>query len=166
MKNTKTLWVIILVLTVVLAGIALKFIVLGSTSPANDGRTEVLLDAGERKLVLAEMRQLLSATQQITEGLADNHMNQIAAAASEVGMQATTTMDVRLKAKLPLAFKQLGFATHQAFDDIAAIASDAKQVAATGGLTEVKTDIQRKLAETMNLCVACHSNYQLPPSGK
>ncbi|MDX8396960.1 MAG: hypothetical protein R8K49_01440 [Mariprofundaceae bacterium] len=152
MKNYKLLWLMIAFLVLALLGIGVKFIVLGQTSASDDGRTQVLLDGHERQLVLSEMRQLLAATQQVTEGLANQNLAQVATAASEVGMQATSTMDVRLKAKLPLDFKKLGFATHQGFDDIASLANskaDARK-------------IQLKLAETMNLCLACHASYQLP----
>jgi len=156
MRNPKILWTLIVLLTAALTGIAVKFAVLGSTAPADDGRTQVLLDSGERDLVLAEMRQLLAAAQQISEGLADGDMQQIAEAATAVGMQATSTMDVRLKAKLPLAFKQLGFATHQAFDDIAGMARQQAEPRA----------IQKKLAESMNNCLACHAAYQIPMQRK
>jgi len=152
MTNYKVLWIVIVFLLIALLGVGVKFVVLGNTLPSDDGRTQVLLDGHERQLVLGEMRQLLSATQQITEGLAANNLAQVATAASEVGMQATSTMDVRLKAKLPIDFKKLGYATHQAFDEIATLAN-------------TKTDnraIQVKLAETMNLCLACHASYQLP----
>ena len=71
MRNPKVLWLVIMLLIAALAGIAFKFAVLGSTAPAEDGRTQVLLESGERDLVLSEMRQLLAATQQISEGLAD-----------------------------------------------------------------------------------------------
>ncbi|MDX8407329.1 MAG: hypothetical protein R8L58_02975 [Mariprofundaceae bacterium] len=146
----------IVLLAAALAAIAVKFVVLGSTAPADDGRTGVLLESGERDLVLSEMRQLLAATQQISEGLADADMQQIVEAATAVGMQATSTMDVRLKARLPLAFKQLGFATHQAFDDIASMARERAEPRA----------IQKKLAQTMNNCLACHAAYQIPMQRK
>jgi len=150
--SKKILWIIIVVLLSVLIALAVKFVVLGSTAKAEDGRTQVLLDESERDQVLVEMRQLLASTQQITEGLAEHDMKKVAAAASEVGMNATKTMDVRLKAKLPIDFKKLGFATHQAFDDIATMATEKKS----------ESHIQMKLAETMNNCVACHSSFQLP----
>lgn len=153
MKNCSRLpWILVLILSAALIGIGVKFVVLGSTSQAPDGRTAILLDGGERQLVLGEMRALLESTQQITEGMAAGDMQQVAQAASAVGMQATTTMDVKLKAKLPLDFKQLGFATHQAFDDIAALAAENAE----------PKRIQIKLADTMKNCIACHAGWQLP----
>jgi len=146
------LWTVIAILLAVIVGFGFKFMVLGSTATAEDGRIQVLLNVAERAQVLGEMRQLLASTQQIVEGLSENDAKKIAEAASEVGMQATTTMDVTLKAKLPMDFKKLGFATHQAFDDIANMAKSGKSVPA----------IQAKLASTMNQCVACHATFQLP----
>ncbi len=156
MKTTTPHWMAIILLSTVIVGIGIKFIVPGSTvdSDAKDSRIQVLLNAGERQKVLLEMRSLLEATQQIVEGLASNNMKQVADASSSVGMQATSTMDVTLKTKLPMEFKKLGFATHAAFDEITAM---AEKGAGT-------TAIQKKLATTMSNCVACHASFQLPTS--
>jgi len=152
MKNTTPHWIAITVLLAVIAGIGIKFIVLGNTTKGTDERTAVLLGESERRLVLEEMRGLLAATQQVVEGLSSGDMKQIDQAATAVGMQATSTMDVALKAKLPLEFKKLGFATHAAFDEIAAMARSGRDTAS----------IQRKLADTMNNCIACHASFQIP----
>jgi len=146
------LWGIIIILLAIMIAFGIKFVFLGSTAKVEDGRTQVLLSVGERDLVLAEMRQLLVSTQQVMEGLSESNMKKVEVAAREVGMQATSTMDVTLKAKLPMAFKQLGFSTHKAFDMIADMARSKAS----------PQDIQSKLAETMNQCVACHSSFQLP----
>ena len=152
MKSTKPHWIAIGILLAALTAIGVKVVVLGSTAEGNDGRTEVLLDDGERLMVLAEMRGLLEATQQIVDGLAKDDLRQIEQAALPVGSQAMGTMDFALKAKLPIGFKQLGFSTHYAFDDIAAMARDGAPHAA----------IQEKLADTMSKCIACHSAFQIP----
>lgn len=152
MKSTAPHWIAIAILTAILAGIGIKFIVLGSTTPGDDGRTAILLEPGERQLVLGEMRALLEASQQIVDALASNDLKAVATAAAPVGSQAISTMDFRLKARLPIEFKQLGFATHYAFDDIARMAKAGKPA----------TDIQRKLADTMQHCIACHASFQLP----
>ena len=98
------------------------------------------------------MRALLEASQQIVEALANSNLKAVATAATPAGSQAIITMDFRLKTKLPIDFKQLGFATHYAFDDIARMANEGKPAA----------DIQRKLADTMQNCIACHASFQLP----
>jgi hypothetical protein len=151
-RNTAPHWIAIGLLLVVIAGMSVKFFVLGSTARGADGRTAVLLREGERQLVLEEMRGLLEATQQILEGLYDGDMKQVGQAASAVGMAATSTMDVALKARLPMEFRKLGFATHTAFDDIAGMAQNGRDAGA----------IQKKLAETMNTCIACHAGFQIP----
>jgi len=154
MKKTTPHWIAIGILTTLLAAIGIKLVVLGSTAPGDDGRTAILLEPGERQLVLGEMRTLLEASQQIVEALANNDLKGVATAATPVGSQAIGTMDFKLKAKLPLDFKQLGFSTHYAFDDIATMANEGKPAA----------DIQRKLADTMQNCLACHAGFQLPQS--
>ena len=152
MKNTTPHWIaIVLLLGILIAGV-LKVVVLGNTEKAADGRTAVLLDSAERQAVLGEMRLLLETTQSVVEGLAHNDPAAVEAASRRVGSDAIATMDVRLRAKLPLEFKKLGFATHYAFDDIADMAKQGKPA---------KT-IQLKLSETMNNCIACHASYQLP----
>lgn len=152
MKRTVPHWVAIAVLSFVLIAVAVKFIVLGSTGKADDGRTAVLLESVERQQVLEEMRMLLESSQAIVEALADERMDDVAVAARKVGRAAVATVDMRLRAKLPLEFKKLGFATHDAFDDIADMAGRGDSAKA----------VQQKLAVTMNNCIACHAAYQLP----
>ena len=152
MKNTTPHWIAIGVLLALLAGGAFKVIVLGNTAKAEDGRTAILLEPAERLAVLDEMRLLLETTQTIVEALANDDLAAVEAAARPIGSAAIATVDFRLKAKLPLGFKKLGFGTHYAFDDIANMAAEGKPAKA----------IQIKLAETMNNCIACHSAFQLP----
>jgi len=151
-KKTTPHWIVIGLLSTILLAIGFKFIVLGSTAKADDGRTAVLLTPSERQAVLGEMRVLLETTQTIVEALANDDLATVDQAARAVGSAAVTTMDFTLRAKLPLAFKKLGFGTHYAFDDIADMAKAGKPV----------QDIQKKLAFTMNNCIACHASYQLP----
>ena len=151
-KSTTPHWIAIGILLGVIAGIGVKVIVLGSTASGEDRRTAVLLNENERLMVLAEMRGLLEATQQIVDGLAKDDLKQVEQASLAAGSQAVGTMDFALKAKLPLDFKQLGFATHNAFDDIAEMARNGHSASA----------IQTKLADTMGKCTACHSAFQIP----
>jgi len=155
MKNTTPHWIAIGLLSTILVAIGFKFVVLGSTAKADDGRTAVLLEPAERQAVLGEMRVLLETTQAIVEALAVNDMAAVDKAARGVGSAAIQTMDFKLRAKLPLEFKKLGFGTHYAFDEIADMAKAGKPVKA----------IQQKLAATMNNCIACHASYQLPAIG-
>ncbi|HKI62451.1 MAG TPA: hypothetical protein VKA31_09180 [Mariprofundaceae bacterium] len=152
MRKTTPHWIAIGLLISLLAAGAFKVIVLGNTGKADDGRTAVLLEPAERQAVLGEMRLLLETTQAIVEALADDDLAAVEKAARPVGSAAIATVDFSLRAKLPLQFKELGFGTHYAFDDIANMAKDGKPVKA----------IQRKMAETMNNCLACHMAFQLP----
>ncbi len=152
MKHTTPHWIAIGILGAVLIGIGVKFVVLGSTAKGDDGRTAVLLEPAERQAVLGEMRILLETAQTIIEALAQEDMETVETAARQVGKAAISTMDFRLRAKLPLEFKKLGFGTHYAFDDIADMAAAGKPA----------REIQLKVAETMNNCIACHASYQLP----
>jgi hypothetical protein len=151
-KNTTPHWIAIGILLLVLVGIGFKFVVLGSTGKGDDGRTAVLLEPAERQAVLNEMRMLLETSQAIVAALAEEDLGAVEAAARPIGSAAIATVDFRLRAKLPLEFKKLGFGTHYAFDEIADMAQQGKSVKV----------IQMKLAETMNNCIACHASYQLP----
>ncbi len=152
-KTTTPHWIAIGLLAAALLAIGVKFVVLGSTQEgtAEDPRTVVVLTKGERAMVLGEMRVLLETTQAIVEALAENDMKTVATEARKVGKAAVSTMDFKLRAKLPIEFKKLGFGTHYAFDDLAAMAEAGKTA----------PEIQRKLAETMNNCIACHAAFQL-----
>jgi len=154
MSSPKVLWSIILLLLIFIAGIAFKMLVVGHTSAGNinDERTQIHLTISERTAVLSEMRQLLFATQNIIAALATRDMQHVAKEASLVGMQATSTMDMRLMAKLPLEFKKMGMSTHKAFDEIAIMAR--QNIAAD--------KIQLKLVDTMNNCISCHATFQFP----
>lgn len=156
MSKTTPHWIAIGILSAIIIAIGVKFVLLGSTEKAEDGRTAILLTTTERQAVLGEMRMLLEANQQIVEALANNDMKAIAEAVKPVGSGAIHTMDFALKAKLPIEFKQLGFATHYAFDDLAKMAEENKPA----------REIQLALANTMNNCIACHAAYQLPEAAK
>lgn len=151
-KNTTPHWIIIGLLLAIIGGIAYKFVIVGSVIEGKEERTAVVLTPGERQAVLGEMRMLLATTQVMMEALANEDLKTVEAAARPLGSTAIATVDFALRAKLPLGFKKLGFATHYAFDDIANMAAEGKPT---------KT-IQLVVAQTMNNCIACHSMYELP----
>ena len=74
------------------------------------------LDAGERDLVLAEMRAFLTSVQQITKGISENDMKLVAEYSRKAGKAAQDEVPGTLIGKLPIEFKQLGFDTHTKFD--------------------------------------------------
>ena len=69
----RTCWIFVVLLGLVTTGMAYKFIIQGSVAPSSDGRTALLLEEGERDLVLAEMRAFLDSVQKITNGISVNY---------------------------------------------------------------------------------------------
>ncbi|MGE5169273.1 MAG: hypothetical protein ACM3JC_02740 [Rudaea sp.] len=142
---------IIVLLLVVVAAMAWKFIVAGSTQKAADGRTVVLLAPAERALMLAEMRGFVAGLGQITDALARDDMPAVATASRALGSANARDVPVAMLAKLPLEFKKLAFAVHGGFD---AIARDAEAV------REPKHALGQ-LGAVLAQCAACHERYRL-----
>lgn len=131
------------------------FFVRGSTAAGTDGRTAIVLQTGERDLVLTEMRGLLAATHGILQGVNANDMKQVAAAARSGGMNAAADVNPVLMAKLPLPFKELGMSVHHSMDDIAVAAESGKPA----------PEIMNMLTGTLSNCIACHASWQLKADG-
>jgi hypothetical protein len=112
-----------------------------------DGREALTLAPGERDLVLAEMRRFVLAIRAILEGVADNDMKNVAAAARAAGLEAH-----RAQIKVPPRYRALSLATHESFDEI------ARHAQQPGGRDRVLT----ALADNLNRCVACHAVYRFP----
>ena len=142
--------VIITLLLLVIAGGVYKFIFQGSTSGSTDGRIAIVLDAGERDLVLAEMRLFLESIQKITTGIAGNDMELVTEYARKSGMAATVGMPGTLMGKLPLGFKKLGPDTHKKFDQLALDAEEFGD--GDHALSQLSVLLQN--------CVACHAAYR------
>jgi len=147
----KLCWALLLGALLVIGAMAYKFIIAGETVTAEDGRQSLLLEAGERNLVLTEMRMFLSAAQQIIQAANNNDAEAVAKAAREVGRAAQDTVPGSLMKKLPLEFKKLGFDTHSKFDQLAL---DAEEFGDTA--TSLK-----QLSTLMQNCVACHAGYRV-----
>jgi hypothetical protein len=139
------------VLVVVIAAMAYKFIVAGSTQEGEDGRAAIVLEPGERALVLREMRGFVAGLQSIADALSREDMRAVAQASRSMGSARAHDAPAAMVGKLPLEFKTLAFATHRAFDTIAA---DAE-----GNGTPRHALAQ--LAEALQNCVACHASYQI-----
>ena len=147
----KTCWISVVILAVLLLGTVYKFVIEGSTQKSTDNRLAIQLTAGEKDLVLAEMRAFLASVQQITQGVSGKDMQLIANSARTVGLAAQQGVPGSLMGKLPLSFKQLGRDTHEQFD---LLALDAEQLEdAEHSLTQ--------LGALMQNCVACHAAYRL-----
>lgn len=143
-------WPIAAALAAIVLLLLYLFLVRGQTAPASDGRTAILLAPAERDLVLAEMRGFLEAVQLITQAVVDQDAAGAAAAAREVGAATQQAVPASLVGKLPLAFKRLGFDTHQRFDQLAL---DAAELGDTG-------PVMPALADLMRNCTACHAAYR------
>ena len=142
-----------LVFAVATSALVYLFVIRGETVPANDGRTAILLTPGERDLVLAEMRGFLVAVQGITQAVADQDPSAVATAARKSGTAAQHEVPASLVGKLPLAFKRLGFDTHQRFVQLALNAEQFGEV----------TEVLSELAPLMQNCIGCHATYRIAP---
>ncbi len=127
------------------------FFVRGNTAVGTDGRTAIVLQPGERGLVLAEMRGLLVATHDILDGINRNDPKQVAQAARAAGMASAADLNPALMAKLPISFKQLGMSVHHSMDGIAQAAENGTPAPELMGM----------LAKTLSSCVTCHASWQL-----
>jgi cytochrome c556 len=142
---------IIALLALIIAGMAYKFIVAGSTQMTEDGRVAVLLEPGERELMLKEMRSFVEGLQVISDALSKDDMEGVANAARAMGTVKAQDVPLAMIGKLPLEFKTLAFGVHGGFDTIAA---DAKTVG-------MPKHTLGQLSEVLQKCVACHSGYRL-----
>lgn len=139
-----------LLLAVLVAGMAYKFIVQGNVTATIDGRPAIELTIDERNVVLSEMRAFLASVQAITTAIVAEDMDAVATSARRVGMAAQVDVPGSLVGKLPLAFKKLGFDTHSRFDQLALDAESLGDPA----------HALKQLGELMGNCVACHAGYK------
>ena len=144
-------WILVVVLIAATGTLVGKFIILGETQPATDGRTAIIVEPAERNLILAEMRVFLGSVQRILTSANSDDMKAVVEAARKSGMPAQNQVPDALVGKLPLSFKTLGFDTHKRFDQLAL---DAEQLGD-------KAYAMEQLAELMNNCIACHETYRL-----
>lgn len=150
--TTRWLAVIAIGLWLVSAAGGAFLFVRGQTEVASDGRTAVKLSPQERDVVLKEMRTMLESVRDITRALADGDAGALQKASRASGRDMQGTVPAGLMLKLPLAFKDLGFAVHAAFDEIT-VASQQQ---------ETPDMIMGKLADQLARCAACHGAYRLP----
>jgi cytochrome c556 len=142
---------VIAVLLLIIAAMAYKFIVVGSALKGSDERVEILLEPGERDLMLKEMRAFVASLQLISDGLSKKDMKAVADAARAMGTAKAHDVPVAMLGKLPLSFKRLAFGVHGGFDTIA---MDAETIGAPEHTLSQLSDVLQK-------CVACHETYRL-----
>jgi mono/diheme cytochrome c family protein len=149
MKNCKLSWVLVVVLSIVVALLGYKFTV-GEVEKSDDGRMAVLLTKDERNALLLEMRTWLQSSQGILAAAAANDFDTASKIATVSGMAAEADTPGSLFRKIPVEMKALGFDTRKRFDEIAADA---------GKLKDSKHTVQQ-LSAAMNNCIACHATYR------
>ncbi|MCP4994580.1 MAG: hypothetical protein GY934_12450 [Gammaproteobacteria bacterium] len=149
--NGKAGWLVSGLLLVVIAGMAYKFLYQGAVGIGSDGRTSIYMSSDERHLVLGEMRGFLETVQAIVSGLNDGDFKKISTAARLAGMGAAGEVPGGLMGKLPIEFKQLGFDTHQRFDQLALDAEEFGDHEQTLG----------QLTVLMKNCIGCHAGYRI-----
>jgi hypothetical protein len=122
-----------------------------------DTRAPIALSDIERAFIKTEMRGLLAAIQDILDAAPEGDRARVIAAGRRVGMNGPEKDHIpkSLAAKLPTEFKQLGLATHRAFDRIA-------QDAEGGGALD---RAPRQIGELMRNCIACHGTWRVVGDG-
>jgi hypothetical protein len=118
---------------------------------ARDGRAVLELTPAERVMILDEMRQFLDGVQKMTGALGQQDMQATADAARNMGQKMVHELPPALRVKLPDEFRQLGFAVHRDFDQIALDADSLKDVSYS----------LSQLSGTLQQCVRCHTMYQI-----
>lgn len=149
MKSCRVCWMLVALLSCVVALLAYKFIA-GEVKPSDDGRLAVQLSKDERNALLLEMRTWLQSTQAILAATAKDDFTAVTVAAQASGMAAEAATPGSLFRKIPVEMKRLGFGTRQKFDEIARDAEARKDRLHT--LTQVSI--------AMNNCIACHATYR------
>ncbi|OYW36763.1 MAG: hypothetical protein B7Z35_11720 [Hydrogenophilales bacterium 12-61-10] len=120
-------------------------------APAPDTRSVLALEPDERAMILEEMRMFLDGVHKMTGALAKPDMAAVAEIARGMGQKMVHEVPPALRAKLPQAFRQLGFSVHREFDQIALDA---------GSLQNVSHSLNQ-LSATLQKCVSCHASYQI-----
>lgn len=152
----KSCWTVVVILLLLIGGGVYKFMFQGAVEESSDGRTAILLNNGERDLVLAEMRAFLATAQIITDAISKDDMEAVAKSARAVGHAAQQGVPGSLMGKLPMPFKRMGMDTHSKFDELAA---DAEQLGdGNHALGQLSTLMQN--------CVACHAAYRIEAEAK
>lgn len=150
MKSNKAASIAILLWAVTIAVFA-WFFIRGNTATGTDNRTAVVLGAGEREVVLSEMRGMLSGVHGILDGINRGDMKQVASAARGVGMSSAADVKPGLMAKLPLPFKQLGMGTHHDLDELGKAAESGRPA----------PELLNMLSGVLTKCIGCHAAWQI-----
>ncbi len=149
MKSCRLSWSLVVLLSIVVAIFAYKFMV-GEVGRSEDGRVAVKLSKDEHNALLLEMRTWLQSSQSILAAAAAQDFSVIVKTAKVSGMAAEAETPGSLFRKIPVEMKALGFDTRRKFDEIAADAEKLKDSQHT----------IKQLSIAMNNCIACHATYR------
>jgi ribosomal protein L12E/L44/L45/RPP1/RPP2 len=153
MKKWKTIAIIALLLWVATIAAGAFVFTRGVTSVAEDGRIELGFTKPEKEFALTEMRGLLETVRDIVVALDESDIKAVADAVEGKGVaEMMKNTPKSILAKIPLEFRQLGFAMHTAFEDIGKAAKAGAD----------KNKITSMLGEQLGRCVACHASYKMP----
>jgi hypothetical protein len=96
------------------------------------------------------MRVMLGSVQQIIEGLGRGDRVLIAEAARRSGNRMARATPASVRAKVPIAFEELGGPTHMLFEELAIRAE-----------TDDMDQLATHLGHTMKQCMACHATFKV-----
>jgi len=141
----------IVVLLLIIAAGAFKFIIQGNVVEGVDERVAIGLERGERNFILGEMRGLLGNMQRLIAALSNDDMATFTQLAKELKEESGGEKQQALIRKMPIAFKQMSYKIHtdfgQLYDD--AVAKNDK------------SHSLKQVSDLMLNCVACHSTFSL-----
>ncbi|MDH5748346.1 MAG: hypothetical protein OEY85_03450 [Rhodospirillales bacterium] len=120
----------------------------GTTVTAVDDREAVVLEPAELDFVLVEMRGFLAAVQEIIAAANTGDMDAARKTSKSFGLALANTTPPETVKKLPKAFKQLAFSTHEGFDEVS-LAADMGSEA-----------VMEALEGTLSVCVSCHEVFR------
>lgn len=155
MKSCKLSWLLVAILSIIVAVFTYKFIV-GEVKPSDDGRLAVQLSKDERNALLLEMRTWLHNSQAMLAAVSSQDFATVSKIAKSSGMAAEAATPGSLFRKIPVEMKKLGFDTRQKFDEIAIDAEKLKDSQHT----------IKQISTAMNNCVACHATYRFVDTAK
>ncbi len=138
------------------AGLVYFFMFKGDVVEVKNQRQAIMMTEENREIVLKEMRDFLESVKVINEGILENNPAKIIESARSSGNCVKDEVPKGLIKSLPIAFKKMGFGTHDLFDELA----DSVRINFNPKQT------QRQLNRILNNCVACHQIYQIKTTSK
>lgn len=105
MKSCKLSWLLVAILSIIVAAFSYKFTV-GEVKPSDDGRLAVQLSNDERNALLLEMRTWLQNSQAMLAAVSSQDFATVATIAKSSGMAAEAGTPGSLFRKIPVEMKK------------------------------------------------------------